>query len=307
MAVIFILAVSLALLCFYFFYKADRNITMYLWSRKAGYYKDKVVWVTGASSGIGLALAESLSKDGALLILSSRRLDVLESVQMSLANPEKAKILGCDLADPSSLADVAKKAKSLFGRIDVLVNNAGISHRSYVETTHESVVRKVMEVDFFGSVALTKAVLPDMLEKKSGQIVNINSISGVLCMPSLAGYAAAKFAVLGFMGVLRQEVASRNISVVNILPGPVRTDILKNALTADGTPRQKSVERIDKGMTTERCAHLCLIAMENNLKEAWICKQPELAVTYLGKYAPGALDFIFALRTKVRSYYPGLV
>ncbi|XP_065845378.1 dehydrogenase/reductase SDR family member 7-like isoform X3 [Oscarella lobularis] len=273
----------------------DCDLTLSLKSRRRGHFKDKVIWITGASSGIGLALTELLSEDEAKLILSSRRESELEEVRKNVTLLDNAKILPLDLTDPKSLANIGERAWSLFGHVDILINNAGISTRILAENAGEDVLQQVMDVDFFGPVRLTKAILPLLLERGKGHIVNVVSLLGKFAMPMRAPYCAAKHGLVGYMDVLRAEVASRGLSVVNLMPGPVITNISKNALTAGGT-LQETDAFIATGMQPERCAHLMLNAIANNVYEAWISKQYFLSYAYLSQYLP-SIQKLLAIRS----------
>lgn len=200
-------------------------------------FKDKVIWITGASSGIGESFARAFHKEGAKLILSSRRKEVLEEVKNSLeGDTSNVHILTLDLADSGSLPAKAEEAKAIFGRIDVLMNNGGVSQRAYAIELEMDTVRELMEVNFFGAVALTKAVLPDMIERKDGYIITVSSVAGKIGTRSRAGYAASKHALQGYFNSLRQEMYDHNVKVTLLLPGFIQTNITKNALRGDGTP-----------------------------------------------------------------------
>lgn len=214
-------------------------------------FKGKVVWITGASSGIGEQLCKTLAEDGALIILSSRNETKLISVKERLTKAEQHKILPLDLADLGDFEELAEKARALFGRIDVLINNGGISQRGLAKDTLLEVDRRIMEVDYFGAVALTKAVLPHFLENRSGMIVNISSIAGKLGVSMRSAYSGAKHALIGFMDCLRSEVFEHGISVVNVCPGFIKTNLSHNALKGDMQPYAKMDNEIDNGMPVE--------------------------------------------------------
>ena len=199
-------------------------------------YTDKTVWITGASSGIGEALTKAYFKEGANLILSSRRAEALEKVKSELGGDgSRIKILTLDLSESDTFAAKTDYALSLFGTIDVLVNNGGISQRSIFEETNLDTVRKIMEVNYFGSVGLTREVIPHMIERKSGHIVVTSSLAGKIGTKFRTAYAGSKHAVQGFFDSLRQEMYEHNIAVTLICPGPIKTNITKNALTGDGS------------------------------------------------------------------------
>ncbi len=199
-------------------------------------YKENVIWITGASSGIGEALAKAYFKDGANLILSSRRAEALQEVKDKIeVDSPRIKILPLDLTDSDSFPTKVEQAIALFGTVDVLVNNGGVSQRSLLEETKLETIRSLMEVNFFGSAGLTRALLPHMIAQKSGHIIVTSSVAGKMGTKYRTGYAASKHAVQGFFDSLRQEMYEHNIAVTLLCPGPIKTNITKNALTGDGT------------------------------------------------------------------------
>ena len=207
-------------------------------------FSNKVVWVTGASSGIGKALAIELSKQNAKLIISSRNLEALTLVKQVCENANNIKILALDLEDYISLEEKATEAIAAFGRVDVLINNGGISQRSFVKDTNISVDKRLMDVNYLGTVALTKAVLPYFIKRKSGQFVVTTSIVGKIGTPLRSTYAATKHALHGFFDSLRAENHQNNIAVTLVCPGFVNTNVSKNALTGDGTPQELESEEV---------------------------------------------------------------
>lgn len=194
-------------------------------------FKDKVVWITGASSGIGEALALAWSREGASLVLTARRAAELERVRNACVDPEKHRVLPLDLKDMSAIAAAAKEVP----RVDILVHSAGVSQRSFAAETALSTDRAIMELNYFGTVALTKAVLPQMLARRSGQIVPISSVIGYVAIPTRSAYAASKHALHGFFEALRAETAKDGIVITMVVPGYVRTRVSQNALRGDGT------------------------------------------------------------------------
>ena len=193
-------------------------------------FKNKTIWITGASSGIGKALALALSKKEVKLILSARNLNQLEEVRLLCQNPEQVKILVMDLAMWKNAAHWVKTAFGLFDGVDILINNAGISQRSLVVDTDLKVDERIFRVNYFGTVALTKAMLPHFIEKKAGHVVVVTSVVGRVATPLRSSYSASKHALHGFFDSLRAEVYDDNISITLICPGFVNTNISKNAL-----------------------------------------------------------------------------
>lgn len=203
-------------------------------------FQNKIIWLTGASSGIGEALAYEFCKRGACVILSARRAEELERVRAQCVDPTRAKILPLDVADLETIPRKAEQARALFGAIDILVNNAGITQRGRVVETEQRVLERVFQVNFFGAVALTRAVLPEMLERRAGHIVAVSSLAGRLPIPKYAAYCSSKSALNAYFDSLRAEVARKGIKVTLILPGFVQSDISKNSLDAHGKPRGKA-------------------------------------------------------------------
>ena len=210
--------------------------------------KDSVIWLTGASSGIGEQLAYKLAAKGAKLIISSRRKEELERVKKNCQS-ETVEALTIDLADSFSLEQRAKEAETLFGPIDILINNGGISQRDSIMNTSLEVDRKLMEVNYFGAITLSKSLLPKMVERQKGHHVIVTSTVGIINTPLRSGYGASKHALHGFYDVLRAEHHDDNIKVSIILPGFIRTEISKNALTGDGTRQETMDKATGNGMS----------------------------------------------------------
>lgn len=246
----------------------------------------EVVWVTGASSGIGEALARELAGRGARLILSSRREERLEEVRASLTHPERHRVVPLDLAEPESLREAARRVREEAGPVDVLVHNGGVSQRSRAEETSLEVDRKILEVDYLGAVALTKAVLPSMLERGSGRIVVVSSLVGHIGTPLRSAYSAAKHALHGFFDSLRAEVHDRGVRVTIVCPGFIRTRVSVNALTGNGTAQGTMDRAQAEGMSAEECARRIVRALDKDRDEVLIGGREVWAVR-LHRLAPG--------------------
>lgn len=249
-------------------------------------FQNKVVWITGASSGIGRALALELSNQNALLIISSRNEASLEIVKTACKNPHNVWVLPVDLEAHSTFTKITAAATQIFGRIDILVNNGGISQRSLAKETLVAVDQKIMEVNYTGTVALTKAVLPYFLEKQQGQIVVTTSIVGLIGTPLRSSYAASKHALHGFFDSLRAEVHDHHIDVTLICPGFVSTNISMNALTGDGTSQQKMDTATANGISPERFAKLMAKAIHSKKEEAYIAGFKEKLGVYVKRWFP---------------------
>ena len=249
-------------------------------------FQNKVIWITGASSGIGRALAIELSNQDALLIISARSKAALEAVKKSCKNPSNVWVLPLDLEAHSSFIKITATAIQIFGRIDILVNNGGISQRSLAIETNISVDKRIMEVNYTGTVALTKTILPHFIENKKGQFVVTTSMVGLIGTPLRSSYAASKHALHGFFDSLRAEVYDYNIAVTLICPGFVSTNISMNALTGDGTSQQKMDTATANGISPERFAKLMAKAIYSKKEEAYIAGFKEKLGVYVKRWFP---------------------
>ena len=229
----------------------------------------KVVWITGASSGIGEALAYELATKNCKLILSARNSDALETVKSKCSNTEVI-ILPFDLADFDNAKNHAAKAIAAFGKVDVLINNGGVSQRSLIIETDFEVDKKLIAVDYLGTVALTKALLPHFVENQSGAFVVVTSLMGKFGSPYRSGYCGAKHALHGFFDVLRMEHQKDNIDVTLICPGFVQTNVALNALTANGTKQNQDDEATQNGVPVASFVKKRVRAIECNQFEAYI-------------------------------------
>lgn len=257
-------------------------------------YKDKRVWITGASSGIGEALAVAFRQAGVRLILSARREDELNRVQAACGGPPNTQVLPMDVSRGEELPEKTRAALAMFGGVDILVLNAGISQRSLTRDTAESVYRRLMEVNFFGPEALTRAVLPSMLEKKSGHIVVISSVAGKIGVPLRSGYSATKFALHGFYEALRAEEEHNGIHVTLVCPGYIRTEISLSALKGDGALHSKMDPELARGMPAAECARQILRGVAREKKEMVIAAGREKMVVYLKRFLPGVVARMLA-------------
>lgn len=241
-------------------------------------FRGKVAWVTGASSGIGLALAHRLAREGALLILSSRRSDVLEEVADSLpCRRDNVAVLPLDLAaDVSVVEEIAKHVAEVHGRLDFVFNNAGISTRASAADLEIEYVQKVLHVDFVAQAALARACLPALREAPggSGTIVNTVSITAFLHTPLRSSYSAAKSALAAYFTCL--ELEEPRVRVVNVYPGSVRTPICHSAMAKGGKTYGRTDPNIEMGLEPERVADRMLAAVSAGLPNAWIARPKEL-------------------------------
>lgn len=254
-------------------------------------FKEKVVWITGASSGIGEALAYAFSEAGASLALSARNEAALERVRAACKNPDDVMIAPLDVAEFERIPTVAKQIIDHFGYLNILVNNAGISQRALVKDTQLSVDQRVMDVNFIGTVAVTKAVLPTMLHQRFGQIVVISSVMGKIGTPLRSAYAASKHALHGYFECLRAEVVDEGLHVCIICPGYVNTNVTINALTGDGSPNKVKAESTAGGLSPAVFARKAIRAIAAEKDEALIGGK-ELVTIYLQRFFPSLLRWV---------------
>ena len=232
-------------------------------------FTGRTVWITGASSGIGAALAQLLAAKGARLILSARSVDKLEAVRLGCLNPDDHLCLPLDLADPASIEAAWSRLQKMPREVDVLINNAGMTQRARVLDTRMEVYRQLLEVNFMAAVDLTRKVLPGMIERGTGQIVAVSSLMGKFASPQRSGYAAAKHALQGFMDSLSAEVHSAGIRVLVASPGFVNTDVSRNALRGDGTLHGKMDPEQEAAISAEKCAGQIVAAMVKGRAEVF--------------------------------------
>jgi len=247
---------------------------------------NKCVWITGASSGIGEALAYSFAKKGANLVLSARSIDKLKLTENKLTElGVNCLVLALDVTDANSFQAATKQVIEKFNAIDYLINNAGISQRSEAKETSIEVDRKIMEVNFFGTVGLTKTVLEQMLKNKSGHITVISSISGKFGFPLRTAYSASKHALQGYFESLRAELHDDNIQVLIVSPGRINTPISKSALLKDGSEHGELDLGQANGMDVDKCADQIVSAIINGKKDVLIGKK-ELLMVYIRRFFP---------------------
>ncbi|XP_074292371.1 uncharacterized protein LOC141619243 [Silene latifolia] len=249
--------------------------------------EDKVVWITGASRGIGEVLAKQFASLGAKLILSARNETELERVKSQLSGkyaPNEVKILPLDLAaGEESLRDAVEKAESFFhgSGVDFMIHNAAFERpKCAVQDVPEESLKATMNINVFGTISLTRLLVPYMLKRGRGHFVVMSSTAGKTPAPGQAVYSASKFALNGYFHSLRSELFQKGIRVTVVCPGPIETS---KSTEAGGSKQARSTER---RLPSERCVELTIIAASHNLKEVWISYQPILAVMYLVQYMP---------------------
>jgi short-subunit dehydrogenase len=253
----------------------------------------KVIWITGASSGIGEALAYALAKENAKLILSARRKEELERVKGNCAANLQAniRVLPLDLSQTSTLQLSTEAAIQIFGHVDIVVHNGGISQRSLIKDTSLDVDRRLMDVNYFGAVAITKAILPHFIKRKGGHFVVVTSLTGKFGTPYRSGYAASKHALHGFFDAVRAEHYKDHVSVSMICPGFIHTPITFSALTGDGSKLNKMDEAQYKGKPPAWCAEKIVTAIANRKEEVYIGGR-EVYGVYIKRFFPSLFSKI---------------
>lgn len=252
-------------------------------------FQDKVIWITGASSGIGEALAMECAKAGARLVLSARREEELIRVQKNASVPnDRCLVLPMDMEKIEEIPQKLEAVLQKFGSVHYLFHNAGISQRSFVKDTPLDVDRKVMNVNFMSAVALTKLVLPVFLKQGVGHFVVTSSLVGKFGTPMRSAYSASKHALHGFFEALRAETWKEGVQVTIVCPGYIKTNISMNAVDEKGTRYGKMDDNQANGMPAEECARRILRAVANGKREVLIGGKEILGV-YLKRFFPALL------------------
>nr|WP_199157439.1 SDR family oxidoreductase [Pedobacter sp. ASV2] len=230
----------------------------------------KIVWITGASSGIGEALVYKYFKAGDKLIISARNRDGLFRVKGNCQNSFNVHVLPFDLSETETLIEKAEAAIRIFGKIDLLINSGGVSQRSLALETTIQTEQKIMDTNFWGTVILSKTVLPVMIANGGGQIVCISSLVGKFGTKFRSAYAASKHALHGYFDSLRSEVYNQNIDITIICPGFIKTNVSINALTATGENQGTMDDAQNSGMSADTCAEQIITAIKNKKEEVYI-------------------------------------
>lgn len=248
-------------------------------------FQNQIVWITGASSGIGEALAHEMASQGARLVLSARRQDELERVRDEIERSDEHLVLPLDLTEEETHAGAVNQVLDRFSRVDVMVHNGGISQRSLVKDTSFEVDRRILEVDYLGTVSLTKALLPSMLERGEGRFVVVSSLVGYVATPYRSAYSAAKHALHGFFEALRAELYDDGIRVTMACPGYVRTRVSHNALTGDGSPQGTMDRAQAQGMDPKDCARRIARTVAQGKAEVYVGGWEKYSV-YIRRWCP---------------------
>lgn len=252
---------------------------------RKSYFKDKVIILTGASSGIGLASAELFGRLGARLVLAARRASLLEEIAARIRQESAAEVLcvPTDVTVEEQCRNLVEKTLEHFGRIDILVNNAGLSMRAMFRDVDLDVLRRLMDVNFWGTVYCTKYALPALLESK-GTVAGIISIAGYSALPARTGYSSSKYAVRGFLDSLRIEHMKDGLNVLAFAPNYVASDVRKSALVADGSSQGETPLHEDGLMSAETCA--------KHLARALSHRRSRVTLTFLGKLTAAGRQII---------------
>lgn len=251
----------------------------------------KVCWVTGASSGIGEALSIGLNQQGAKVIISARRKEELERVKQACPVPEQVYVLPLDLSDIDSFRLKVEEAVNAFGQVDILFNNGGISQRSLAWQTPLEVDRRLMEINFFGTITLSKALLPHFMARKSGHFLVVSSLVGKFGSPLRSSYAASKHALHGFFDSLRAEHHLDNIKVTIACPGFIKTQVSVNALNAQGEKQNTMDDAQASGMSAEECARQIIRAVSKEKEEINIGGKETIGI-YVKRFVPALFSRI---------------
>ena len=249
-------------------------------------FRSKVVWITGASSGIGEALARRFAQAGSRLVLSSRRKEELERVAKTCSGAESIDVLPLDLSQPELMEEAARHALEIAGSIDVMVHNAGVSQRSCAAETSYRVDELLMRTNYLGPLALTKALLPSMRAGRQGHFIVVTSVLGKIGLPGRSGYCASKHALHGFFETIRAELWRDGIRVTLVLPGWVRTNVSINALTGSGKANGKMEQGTAGGVTADFCAERIVSAAASGKAEVAVVRLTERAALYVSRFAP---------------------
>jgi len=255
-------------------------------------FAGKTWWITGASSGIGQALAEALAKDGAKLILSGRNVEALNNVSESVGG--ETLVLPFETTDYARIPDLVEQAWSWSGRVDGVVNNAGISQRSLAIDTVFEVYERIIAVDLLAPIALTQALLPRMAAAGGGNIVAISSVAGIAGPPLRSAYSAAKAGLIGYSDSVRAETSHLGMKVLVVAPGSVRTNVSKNALDANADTRGFSDSVIDNGMAPEVAAARIVDALRKDERELILAEGMEAEIARLRRADPNKLFDLMA-------------
>ena len=257
-----------------------------------------IIWITGASSGIGKELCHQYSQKGHHLIISARNEEALNLVKKASQNPDNIKVLPLDIGQHDHIPKVVQKALNLWGSVDLLVNNAGISQRSLIAETDFSVYKTLIDINYLGTVALSKALLPHFIERQKGHFAVVSSLMGKFSSPYRSGYCGAKHALHGFFDALRMEHEKDGIDVTLVCPGFVRTDVAKNALVKDGSRQNTNDDATKNGLPVSIFCRKMIASIEAKKFEVYIAGKEKKGI-FMKRFFPKLLHKL-VLRSQVR-------
>ncbi len=252
-------------------------------------FKDLTIWITGASSGLGEALSIAFAQKGATIVLSGRNEEKLEQVKKQCKKPKKHFVIPFDISDVEQAKEAYEIAIEKAGKIDWLINNAGVSQRSLIMDTSEAVERQIMEVDYFAQTRLTRLVLPEMIAQGGGKIVMVSSIAGLVGTQYRGAYSAAKAAIHLWANSLRAELYDNGIEVATIFPGFIKTNVSINALTGDGSVQGTMDEATSNGLTATAFAKQVVKALSKDKEYIIVGGRQEKLATRVNRLSPPKL------------------
>lgn len=253
-------------------------------------FKGKKILITGASSGIGEAIAKHFAEKGSQLLLSGRNIKELERVKSECFGAASVDIYTMDLGQHDAVFATVQEILSQHGHIDILINNAGVSQRSLAKDLPFEFDKKIIDVDLLGTIALTKAFLPIFLQQKSGSIVTITSLMGKFATPLRSSYAAAKHGLHGFFDALRAEISDEGIQVLLVCPGFIKTNVSINAIGPKGQQQGTMDEATGNGLEPKEVAVAIEKAIVKGEEEINVAGGKEMLGLYLKRFAPGLLS-----------------
>ena len=256
-------------------------------------FEGQTAWITGASSGIGAALAREWGRRGARVILSGRDETRLAEVAADIAT--ETLLLPFDVRDEAAMQVATGQATGWRDGVDIFVANAGISQRSAAVDTEMRVYREIIDIDLTAQIAATQALLPHMVGRGSGRLLFISSIAGKVGVPLRTAYCAAKFGLIGYADALRAELSQQGVAVHVVCPGSVATDVSRNALTADGTRRGRSDKAIDNGIAPDEAARRIIDAAAAGTREIIVAEGTELAMGEMRRTPDALLDQVASM------------
>jgi len=296
--ILFVLFLIIYLILLLLILVSDGDLSLIFWDKfgkKLDDLKGQVVWVTGASSGIGAAIAIEAAKHGAKLVISARSEDKLRTIKQRCIDvgryhglvDKDILVLPMDMTKFDSHQKCVEKVLHHFEKISIVIHNAGRSQRARWEHTDIQVDKDLFDLNVFGPVHLSRLIIPHFMERAGGQFAIVSSAAGKAGVPFSGSYTGSKHAINGYFNSLRTEKVGTGIKITILCPGPVFSDLLRSASTENaGEAMNSSMSSTDRRMTAERCAHLSLVAITHQLEEAWMSLFPVVPLMYFNQYFP---------------------